>query len=96
MPYLNPRGIPLIILTVDWQSLVLCHFLFVVFLCGEFLTASRFAVRNSVAVAGVVVAFHNKILAAPLALSEANVILKHLAQLKLKNFLRGRKAVSAR
>ena len=93
---MNPHtgGIALVVFVVDWNRLIVGDFCLVVFQSGKLLTGSGFSLGYTVAVVRVVIALHNKVFAATLALSEADVLLQHFCQLQLQHIFNGTTYIS--
>lgn len=84
---MNPHtgGIALVVFVVDWNRLIVGDFRLVVLQRGKLLAGSGFSLGYAVAVVRVIITFHNKVFAATLALSEADVLLQHFCQLQLQH-----------
>ncbi len=88
---MNPHtgGIALVVFVVDWNRLIVGDFRLVVFQRGKLLAGSGFSIGYAAAVVRVIIALHNKVFAAALALSEADVLLQHFCQLQLQHIFNG-------
>ena len=74
LSYTNTGGIAFIILLIQRNGGIVCHFLFVIFLCRKLLAVAGFTLYNAVTVIGVIVAFHNEIFATALAFTHSNYL----------------------
>ena len=91
---LHARGVPLVVFAVDRDCLIIRVARFVVFLCCELLAGLRSALNDAITIVRVVVAFHNEVFAAALALAEAYILLQNLCKLQLQNLFDRAKSIS--
>ena len=87
-------GVAFVVFIVNRNRLIVGDFRFVVLQSGKLLAGSGFSLGYAVAVVRVVIAFHNKVFAAALALSEADVLLQHFCQLQLQHIFNGTANIS--
>ena len=78
-------SVAFVVFVVNRNRLIVGDFRLVVLQRGKLLAGSGFSLGYAVAVVRVVIAFHNKVFAAALALSEADVLLQHFCQLQLQH-----------
>ena len=87
-------SVAFVVFVVNRNRLIVGDFRLVVLQRGKLLAGSGFSLGYAVAVVRVVIAFHNKIFAAALALSEADVLLQHFCQLQLQHIFNGTAYIS--
>ena len=71
----NSGCIALVVFVVNWQSGIVGYFFSIILLGGKCLTVLRFAGRNAVTVFRIIIALHDEVAAAPLALAESDILL---------------------
>ena len=87
-------SVAFVVFVVNRNRLIVGDFRLVVLQRGKLLAGSGFSLGNAVAVLGIIITLHNKIFAAALALSEADVLLQHFCQLQLQHIFNGTANIS--
>ena len=87
-------SVAFVVFVVNRNRLIVGDFRLVVLQRGKLLAGSGFSLGYAVAVVRVIITFHNKVFAAALALSEADVLLQHFCQLQLQHIFNGTANIS--
>ena len=87
-------SVAFVVFVVNRNRLIVGDFRLVVLQRGKLLAGSGFSLGYAVTVVRVIITFHNKVFAAALAFSKADVLLQHFCQLQLQHIINGTANIS--